>query len=102
MLGKKYMRVWSSDGFNMSVQAHEGAYCEPREDNQDLYSEVEVGYPSEVEPMLMPYAEQWVRGGKCNATKTVYAYVPAHLVLDVIAKHGGQVRGELPPLDLSR
>jgi len=33
-----------------------------------------------------------------SSTKTVYAYVPAEVVLAVITKHGGQVGGMLPPL----
>ena len=34
-------------------------------------------------------------------TETVYAYVPAAVIIDVIEKHGGIVAGGLPNLDLS-
>ena len=76
----------------MSVQANEGAYCEPRVDNAEKYTAVEVGYPSEVEPLLM----KWCDDGTVP-TNTVYGWVPAHIILTVCAKHGGVVSGELPP-----
>ena len=79
------------DGFEMSVQAHEGAYCRPRVDNAERYEAVEVGYPSEQEPLLMEWAEN-----KKSPTGTVYGWVPAARVSLVCAKHGGIVSGELP------
>ncbi|MED5369002.1 MAG: hypothetical protein VX978_05865 [Pseudomonadota bacterium] len=39
-------QVVCADGFSMSVQAHNGAYCSPRIDNAESYDEVEVGFPS--------------------------------------------------------
>jgi len=89
---KRNKIVVCADGFNMSVQAHDGAYCSPRMDHATRYTEVEVGFPSEKEEMLMEYVEDHSR-----PTETVYAYVPAFLVATVIAKHGGMVDGELPP-----
>ena len=53
---------------------------------------VEVGFPSEEEPLLMDYCED-----KSEPTHTVYAYVPVQVVTNVIAKHGGIVEGEAPP-----
>jgi len=85
-------KVVCADGFTMSVQANEGAYCEPRDDRQKKYSLVEVGFPSEEEPLIMPWAESPDR-----PTDTVYAYVPVNIVTDVIVKHGGMVEGEVPP-----
>jgi hypothetical protein len=74
--------VRCKDGFRMSVQASEGHYCSPRS-NECAYTEVEVGYPSEVEPLLTPYAEG------DDLTNTIYGYVPVEVVEAVIAKHGG-------------
>ena len=91
-LYKKYERAVCEDGFSMSVQASFGAYCEPREDGAESYSEVEVGFPSEVEPLLM----EWVESPN-RPTETVYAYVPSSVVREVIEKHGGLVGGEVPP-----
>lgn len=83
-------RVVCADGFSMSVQAHVGAYCEPRDD-VGPYTHAEVGFPSEPEPLLNDYAESPDR-----PTTTVYGWVPRNTVLSVIAKHGGMVAGELP------
>ena len=84
-------RVTCADGFRMSVQANEGAYCEPRNDDGP-YTEVEIGYPSDPEIMIMRWAED-----KSRPTDTVYGWVPADRVSLVIAKHGGMLSGEVPP-----
>ena len=85
-------QVVCADGFKMSVQAHDGAYCSPRTNNASSYSEVEIGFPTAKEPLLMEYCED-----REQPTHTVYAYVPAQVVTNVIAKHGGMVEGEVPP-----
>ncbi len=79
-------RLHCNDGFSMSVQAHYGAYCAPRVDHTktDYYFEVEVGFPSEREELLMEYVEDYD-----NPTETVYGYVPVEVVQEVIEKHGG-------------
>jgi len=84
-------RIICADGFDMSVQANENAYCSPRISSAARYSAVEIGYPSDMEEMLLPYAEN-----PEQPSNTVYAYVPASVVSLVIAKHGGIVDGELP------
>ena len=81
-----------ADGFRMSVQASETAYCTPRRTNASRYSAVEVGFPSSREDLLIDYA---VDPG--SPTETVYAWVPSDVVSLVIAKHGGIVEGQLPP-----
>jgi translation initiation factor 2B subunit (eIF-2B alpha/beta/delta family) len=55
------------------------------------YTEVEVGYPNRMEPLLQQYCEEPDK--PCD---TVYGYVPAALVSLVITKHGGLVEGEVP------
>ena len=92
MKGRRFPRVICADGFNMSVQAHDGAYCSPRENNAEKYKEVEVGFPSAEEPLLMDYCED-----RNDPTGTIYAYVPVGVVTNVIAKHGGMVDGDTPP-----
>jgi len=84
-------QVVCADGFTMSVQAHYGAYCTPRINGADKYEEVEVGFPSNREELIMTYAEE-----PDSPTQTVYAYVPVQVVTNVLAKHGGIVEGELP------
>jgi|TARA_Y100001951_G_scaffold95256_1_gene92518 hypothetical protein len=85
-------KVVCADGFEMSVQANEGAYCEPRLNKQKRYNLVEIGFPTEEEPLLMPWVED-----KSKPTDTIYAYVPVDIVTSVIVKHGGIVKGQLPP-----
>jgi len=87
-----YKRVVCLDGFSMSVQASEFTYCSPRIDNAEKYIAVEVGHPSEEEPLLMAWAEDWDK-----PTNTVYGWVPSHVVATVCAKHGGIVEGNIPP-----
>lgn len=87
-----------ADGFKVSIQASEYHRCSPQSDEAPGgYEEVELGFPSEEEPLLHWYAEE-----QEAPTKTVYNYVPASVVRDVIAKHGGLVSGELPPLAESK
>jgi len=74
----------------MSVQANIGAYCEPR-NNIGPYTEVEVGYPSKHESLLLPYAED-----PNKPTDTIYTWVPKSVVINVIARHGGMTSGTLP------
>jgi hypothetical protein len=85
-------KIVCADGFSMSVQASGTAYCTPRKSGAARYSEVEVGFPSSREDLLLEYAED--RG---NPTETIYGWVPANIVSLVIAKHGGIVEGQLPP-----
>ena len=88
---KLNQKITCADGFSMSVQAHNGAYCSPRINNAESYEEVEVGFPSSVEPLLMDWCED-----KDDPTGTIYGYVPTQVVTNVIAKHGGVVEGEVP------
>ena len=88
---KRNELVVCADGFTMSVQAHAGAYCLPKMTGAPVYREVEVGFPSIEEPMLMEWVEEAHR-----PTDTVYGYVPVQVVTNVIAKHGGIVSGEVP------
>ena len=77
-------QIECKDGFRMSVQASDGHYCKPRENDCDFYSSVEVGFPSALEDLLMPFAED-----PSNPTETVYGWVPEQIVNAVIEKHGG-------------
>lgn len=73
------------DGFKMSVQVSSTHYCDPRNNTADYYSEVEVGFPSDKEPLLMQWAED-----PHNPTGTVYGYVPSNIIQNIIQKHGGE------------
>ncbi len=75
--------VICNDGFEMSVQAGQSLYSEPR-DVADSYEEAEVGFPSTEESLLTTYAED-----EENLCDTVYGYVPCSIIDKVIEKHGG-------------
>ena len=75
--------VVCNDGFEMSVQAGQSLYSEPR-DVADSYEEAEVGFPSTEESLLTSYAEDGE--ALCD---TVYGYVPCSIIDEVIEKHGG-------------
>ena len=87
----KNKHIICGDGFEMSVQANESAYCTPRINDAGSYTAVEVGFPSEEESLLMPFAENAEK-----PTETVYGWVPTTVVALVCAKHGGVVEGALP------
>ena len=83
-------RVTCKDGFTMSVQHSSLHYCEPRIDFAERkgleFESYEIGYPSEVEDILLPFAED----PDCP-TGTVYVRVPQQIVEQVAEMHGGLV-----------
>lgn len=74
-----YPRITCKDGFNVSVQASSIAYSKPRSD-EPPYTHVEVGYPSEHESLLDPYAD--------GESKDLFGYVPVEVVEKIVDKHG--------------
>lgn len=81
-----------ADGFRISVQAHYGAYCQPRpshpDDEVDQFYQVECGFPSAEVPELA----KWKDGDKedrSTDTESVYGYVPVKVVVALLEKHGG-------------
>lgn len=77
-------RITCADGFSLSVQATQGAYCSPRQ-NRGPWYEVEVGFPSAKPELIMGHAEV-----PEEPTETVYPYTPIELVEQLIELHGGQ------------
>ena len=76
-------RIVCNDGFSMSVQGGYGHYCSPRTESE-YYKSMEIGFPSEEEPLIFEYAEN-----KNHYTETVYGWVPVEIIQEVIDKHGG-------------
>jgi hypothetical protein len=77
-----------ADGFSISVQAHYGAYCQPRPVSRhhhvDHCEKVECGFPNGPAPELA----EW-KDGDGKDEECVYGYVPVTTVLALIEKHGG-------------
>ena len=79
------------DGFTMSVQVGYSLYSEPKKVAK-RYSAVEIGYPSDHEPLIEKYAESFYKEDEMDVTDytdTVYPYVPVRIVDKVLKKHGG-------------
>ena len=76
-------RIECKDGFSISVQANDSAYCTPRRNKAWPYSNVELGYPSKLDDLIEDYSEE------PGTTRTVYGYVPIEIVNQLIEKHGG-------------
>jgi hypothetical protein len=86
-----FPRMVCSDGFEMSVQGHWGAYSCPRDDFADRYQEVEI--MCKADPILDEH------GGHDSGEERIYGYVPIEIVERVIAAHGGlaDASGEIAP-----
>jgi len=74
------------DGFTMSVQVGDSLYSKPKKVAK-RYSEVEIGYPSEHEPLLEKYVESFYK--EPDYIDSIYPYVPVKVVDKVLKKHGG-------------
>ena len=74
------------DGFKMSVQVGYSLYSKPKKVAK-RYSEVEIGYPSEREPLLEKYVESFYT--EPDYIDSIYPYVPVKVVDKVLKKHGG-------------
>ena len=87
MTSSRLPHIVCSDGFEMSVQVGYSLYSEPKKVAK-RYSKVEVGYPSDHEPLIEEYAEN-LSEDVPDYTDTVYPYVPVKVVNQVLKKHGG-------------
>ena len=89
MTSTRLPHIVCTDGFTMSVQVGYSLYSEPKKVAK-RYSKVEIGYPSEREPLLEEYAELSLFDKIfIDYTDTVYPYVPVKVVNKVLKKHGG-------------
>ena len=90
MTSTRLPKIVCVDGFEMSVQVGYSLYSEPKKVAK-RYSKVEIGYPSDHEPLIEEYAESFYDDGEdvTDYTDTVYPYVPVKVVNQVLKKHGG-------------
>lgn len=79
-------KVYAKDGWNVSLQIHNGNYCESingyREFGHTMVS-VEFGFPSDYEELLVPYAED-----PDDITNTV-GKIPISVIESIFEKRGG-------------
>jgi len=69
-------RIFCNDGFSFSAQGGYTAYSSPRVPSE-IYDSMEIGFPSEEEPLLENYDGQ------------VAGYVDVNTIQEIINKHGG-------------
>ena len=84
-------QIVCADGFKMSVQVGSSLYSTPKKVAK-RYSAVEIGFPSEHEPLIEEFAETFYKDDGedvTDYTDTVYPYVPVKIVDKVLKKHGG-------------
>ena len=116
---KKHDGIKCSDGFGISIQAHEDVYCTPRKDKAEAYTAVELGYPTFKGERFDPAVAiddgfglartvkgtkipdhvldtlKMLRGFSYDYSR-VYGFVPVELVNVIISRHGGSVSGSAP------
>ena len=88
MTSSRLPHIVCVDGFEMSVQVGYSLYSEPKKIAKK-YSAVEIGFPSEHEPLIEEFAETFHQEDVTDYTDTVYPYVPVKIVNKVLKKHGG-------------
>ena len=89
MTSTRLPQIVCTDGFTMSVQVGYSLYSTPKKVAK-RYSAVEIGYPSEHEPLIEEYAECYTfEELDIDFTDTIYPYVPVKIVDNVLEKHGG-------------
>ena len=86
MTSTRLPHIVCTDGFTMSVQVGYSLYSEPKKVAK-RYSKVEIGYPSEHEPLLEKYVESFYT--EPDYIDSIYPYVPVKIVDKVLKKHGG-------------
>ena len=86
MTSTRLPQIVCADGFKMSVQVGFSLYSTPKKVAK-RYSAVEIGFPSEHEPLIEEFAERVE--DEIDYTDTVYPYVPVKVVDKVLKKHGG-------------
>lgn len=79
-----------ADGFSVSIQAHRGAYCQPR-DNYGPWRMFELGFPNAPMPELADRCDGYEGDAAKTATETVWGYVPVERIATLLAGHGGLV-----------
>ena len=79
-------RVIAKDGFNVSLQIHDGNYCSSEKGWGKLghtWDSVEFGFPSQPDEEFKKYAED--SDDICNS----FGNIPVNVLEEIFEKHGG-------------
>jgi len=85
-------RVFAKDGFNVSLQIHNGNYCSSENGYRKMghtMQEVEFGFPSENEILLHPYAECFSENDIDFDCMGGVGSIPISALETIFEKHGG-------------
>ncbi len=83
--------VKCNDGFTFSAQIHYGVNCNSKEaKSMKEITDMELGYPSEADDLIAPYANETEYG--TPLTQDVYGYTPIDVIVALVNKHGGLKR----------
>lgn len=80
-------RIYCKDGFNISIQIHNGNYCRSENGHREYglqWKEVEWGYPSKILKNTERYNNE-----EPNTTNTVGGYVDINIMDELLVSHGG-------------
>ena len=80
-------RIYCVDGFNISIQCHNGSYCSSENGTRSFgynWKLLEWGFPSENDDLLKDSAED-----PNNVISTVGGYVDINILQELIDNHGG-------------
>ena len=80
-------RVYCNDGFSFSMQASKFHYSIPAVAGYSYYSAMEIGYPSDPEPLLEPYVDRFHYSDYYHPN--VYPFVGYKTIEQIVEKHGG-------------
>ena len=85
-------RVFCKDGFNISIQVHNGNYCASENGVRQFgvnWKEVEWGFPSERIDGEKYNADAYQWNKDCDTRNTVGGYVSVELLDELLNEHGG-------------
>lgn len=84
-------RIYCKDGFNISIQIHDGAYCSSENGYRTfgmIWKEVEWGYPSEPIDAIRYNCEDSDKGNDATMN-SIGSYVSLDLMEELLNQHGG-------------
>jgi hypothetical protein len=91
LMGNKRPRVYFRNGGSISMQASADHNCVPK-DNEGPYQSIELGYPQggiKMPENINDFLEQ--------GSDSIYNFVPASVVVNLIEMNDGVKSGEVPP-----